>query len=188
MVLEDEKIIKLYWDRNQTAITTSEEKYGAYCHQVAWNILRQTEDADECVNDTWLKSWEAMPPERPKVLKYFFSAITRNLSLDYYKKSHRMKRGGGQGEVALEELSECISNGQTPEDEVMAEQLGVAINQFLKAQKERERNVFIRRYYFMETANEIGEKYGLSERNVLMILSRIRKSLKTYLVAEGFMN
>lgn len=186
MLLEDEKIIGLYWDRDQSAIAATDEKYGKYCYTVAWNILRMQEDCEECVNDTWLKAWDSMPPEKPNVLKYFLSAITRNLSLDVYKQKNRQKRGGGQMEVALEELSECLSSGETPEEKVLAEQLGASINTFLKAQKDRERNVFIRRYYFMETAKEIGDKYSLSESNVLMILSRMRKKLKSFLQEEGY--
>jgi len=186
VILEDGEIIALYWDRNQSAIQSSDEKYGKYCYTIAWNILRQKEDSEECINDTWLRAWNAMPPEKPLSLKFFLSSITRNLAFDIYKKMHRQKRGAGQIDIALEELAECISDNNNPENELMATELSKHINVFLKGLKDRDRNVFIRRYYFVESAAEIGKKYELSERNVLMILSRTRKKLKAFLSEEGY--
>ncbi|MCR5467601.1 MAG: sigma-70 family RNA polymerase sigma factor [Lachnospiraceae bacterium] len=185
--LQDREIIDLYWDRDQTAIQHTDEKYGKYCHTVAWNILRQNEDCEECVNDTYLKAWNAMPPERPAVLKFFLTAIVRNLSLDLYRKNHREKRGAGEIALALDELAECIPSDANPEEEAIGSELGKLINIFLGSISERDRNVFVRRYYFLETASEIGEKYMLKEANVLMILSRTRKKLAEFLGREGYM-
>ncbi|MCR5272555.1 MAG: sigma-70 family RNA polymerase sigma factor [Lachnospiraceae bacterium] len=153
---------------------------------IAWNILHQNEDCEECVNDTWLKAWNSMPPEKPDALKYFLSAITRNLSLDCYRRKHSQKRGGGQTDVVLEELEECLSRSVGPESEVLAKELTKIINGFLGDLSVRERKVFIRRYYFVESTAEIAKRYALTETNVRMILSRTRKKLAVILREEGY--
>ena len=107
--MEDQKIIELYFDRNETAISETDKKYGSYCHTIAYRILQNLPDAEECVNDTWLRAWNAMPPQRPSVLRQFLAKITRNLSLDRWRGANAEKRGGGEAALALEELGECVS-------------------------------------------------------------------------------
>ena len=107
--MDDHKIIDLYWARSQQAIAESDRKYGTYCRTIARNILPRLEDAEECVNDTWLRAWNAMPPQRPSVLQAFFGKLTRNLSLDRWRREHAAKRGGSQIELALDELEDCLA-------------------------------------------------------------------------------
>lgn len=184
--MTDEQIIDLYWSRDESAIKISDEKYGAYCFSVARSILDSSEDCEECVNDTWFKSWQAMPPSRPKVLKMFFAKITRNLSLDRYRISHARKRGSGQTAIALEELSEIVPAGSDVESEIDAKELGATINRYLHELKERDCNIFLRRYFYVEDTGTIAAKYGLTEKNVQMILYRARARLKEYLEKEGY--
>ena len=131
--MEDEKIISLYWERDERAITESAGKYGRYCSSIAMNILKSEPDAEECVNDTWLRAWNAMPPHRPSVLSVFLGKITRNLSFDRYKSLHRQKRGGGQIDMVLDELSEIVSGQSDPAETVMQEELQAEINRFLSS-------------------------------------------------------
>ena len=184
--MEDEKIVSLYWDRNEQAIAESAEKYGAYCHTVAWNILANREDAEECVNDTWLRAWAAMPPHRPAVLSAFFGKITRNLSFDRYKKLHREKRGGGQMDLVLEELSECVSGRSDPEAEWQARELTAEIGRFLAALPQEKRYLFILRYWYAESIPELAKRFSASENSVSVSLNRLRKKLKAHLLERGY--
>ena len=129
--MDDTQIIALYWQRSSDAIRASEEAYGAYCFTVANRIVENREDAEECVSDTWLRAWYAMPPEKPNYLRMFFAAITRNLSLDRVRASLTAKRGGGQAVLALEELSECVSGSPEVEDAIIAAELSASVNRFL---------------------------------------------------------
>ena len=104
--MEDAEIIELYFRRSEEAIAESDRKYGAYCSSIAWRILKSREDSEECVSDTWLRAWGAMPPARPRFLRAFFGKITRNLSLGRYERDHAAKRGGGEVSIALDELGE----------------------------------------------------------------------------------
>lgn len=184
--LSDEIIIDLYWARDERAIGETDRKYGPYCTGVAGRVLRSREDAEECVNDTWLKAWNAMPPQRPGILRAFLAKITRNLALDRYRADHARKRGTGETAVALDELAECLSGSEDTESAVLAQELGDLIDRFLRQQPERERNVFIRRYFFLETPGEIAERYGLTANHVSVTLNRVRGKLKKALEEEGY--
>lgn len=184
--MTDEQIIDLFWKRKETAIGEIQAKYGAYCFRVADNILKNREDSEECVNDTWLRVWNAIPPAYPKVLRMFLAKITRNLSFNRYQAKHRIKRGGGELEMVLEELEECLTDGFCLEEQVLARELGERINRFVRELPERNGNVFVRRYFYTETIEEIAERYGLTENHVAVILSRTRKALKAYLEREGY--
>lgn len=185
-MFSDEKIINLYWERDEKAISATDEKYGAYCMKIAKQILGSLEDSKECINDTWLRAWNVMPPNRPTILRGFLAKITRNLSLDRYRASRALKRGGDQVSVCLEELSECVSDRETVETIVLKKQLEQSLNRFVRGLPEVERNVFIRRYFFLDTGADIANKYGLKEANVRKILSRTRIKLREYLQKEGF--
>lgn len=182
----DEKIVELYWNRDENAISATAEKYGGYCSSIAGNILHSVEDCEECVNDTWLRTWYAIPPQRPRNLRMFLAKITRNLAFDRYKAQTADKRSG-EITVILDELAECITTGVTAEDHVIANALKDTVNRFVRKLPLREGNVFVRRYFFGETAEDIGNRYGLSAGNVMVILSRTRQKLRIHLKKEGFL-
>ena len=184
--VEDVGIIQLYWDRDESAITESSGKYGAYCASIARNILHSPPDEEECVSDTWLKAWNAMPPHRPGVLSAFFGKITRNLSFDRYKSLHRQKRGGGQMEAVLDELAECVSGVSSTEQTWDEKELAAEINRFLQGLSEEKRALFILRYWSAASLADIAERTGMSENNVSVNLNRIRTKLKTHLIERGF--
>ncbi len=184
----DAQIIDLYWNRDAQAISASMDRYGAYCFSVADGILNNAQDAEECVNDTWLKAWNAIPPTRPTVLKIFFAKITRHLSFDKCKAGKALKRGGGNIHLVLDELAECIADESDVEGQVDAKELGKVINQFVASLSEREQNLFVRRYFFSDPVKAIANRYGLSENAVHVTLSRIRKRLRSHLYKEGYFN
>ena len=169
--MTDKAIIGLFFARDEAAIRESDEKYGKYCRTVADNILQSPPDAEECVNDTWLAAWQNIPPKRPTVLKMFFAAITRNLALDRWRGIHAEKRGGGEMQTAMDELAEVVG-GSRAEDAVMLSELTGAINRYLGQLPARDRDVFLRRYFFCEDTRTIAARYTLREDNVLTILSR----------------
>jgi len=185
--MEDSRIVALYWQRNPDAIKETENKYGAYCFFIADNILHSKEDAEECVNDTWLKTWDAIPPQSPNKLQLFLAKITRNLSFNRYKARTAEKRGGGEVSLVLDELSECVVGDPTVEQVYAAKELSECIRLFVRALPERDGNVFVRRYFFTESVSEIAKKYALTENHVMVILSRTRKKLKKHLIKEGFL-
>ncbi|HEX3027792.1 MAG TPA: RNA polymerase sigma factor [Clostridia bacterium] len=183
--MEDSAIIELYWNRSETAISRTAEKYSSYCRRISMNILNNCEDADECVNDTYLHAWNAIPPNRPSVLRTWLGRITRNLSLDRYRKSRMQKRGCNEIELLFSELESCIpdtgSIGKSMEDSEIAQ----LISAFLKNNTEDNRLVFLRRYYYGDSILQIAERFEMSESKVKSILFRTRKVLKTYLEKEG---
>jgi len=185
--MEDRQIVELFWDRDQQALVHSQEKYGAYCTTVAQNILENKEDAQECVNDTWLCAWNTIPPNRPDNLRFYLAKITRNEALDRYRKHHAAKRGGGTTDLALEELSECVASREDPQRTCQAKELEAAINRFVRSLPARDGNVFLRRYFFLEEMDVIAKRCGTSRNNVSVILSRTRRKLKKYLEKEGLL-
>ena len=184
----DNEIVELYWQRDENAIRETDRKYGAYCFAVADNILHSKEDSEECVNDTWLKAWNTIPPQKPNKLRMFLAKITRNLSFNRYNARSAEKRGGGEIPAVLDELAECLESESDVAGEYEAKELEQHIRLFVRSLPERDGNVFVRRYFFNETIAEIAEKYGLSRDNVTVILSRTRKKLKTHLQREGYVS
>ena len=182
--MQDHEIIELYYQRDEQAIVKTGEKYGSYCTSIALNILHNAQDSEECVNDTWLCAWNSIPPANPPILRTYLGRITRNFAINRYKEQHRQKRGGNTAD-ALYELREIAS----PENEVQAyldkHEFERVFNAFLRSLPERDCNVFLRRYYFVETTQQIAKRYGLKQDNVLKILSRTRLKLKEYLKEEG---
>ena len=170
--MEDSQIVELYWQRNETAIKETNSKYGAYCFAIAENILHNKEDSEECVNDTWLKAWGAIPPQKPAKLQLFLAKITRNLSFNRYQARSAQKRGGGEIAFALDELAECIAGESDVESEFAVKELGESVRKFVRALPEQEGNVFLRRYFFTEPVTEIAKRYRMSENNVMVMLSR----------------
>jgi RNA polymerase sigma-70 factor (ECF subfamily) len=183
--VRDTEILDLYWNRDERAISESNKSFGGYCHSIAFNILHDREDSDECVNDTWLRAWNVMPPKRPDRLAIFLGTITRNLSIDRWKMKKAAKRGNGEMEVALDELAECIPAMHGTEEAVEAHELEHMINEFMHRLSERDCNVFLRRYYFLEEYSAISERYGLNINTVKTSLHRTRDKLREYLEKEG---
>ncbi len=183
--MKDAEILDLYWARDERAIAETQGAYGNYCHSIAWNILHDREDAAECVNDTWLRAWNAIPPGRPERFALFLGAVTRNLSLDRWKERHTMKRGGGKMTVVLDELAECIPDVRSTEEEVEAAELERLINAFLRTLSEKDCNVFLRRYWYAEEYREIAGRYGMNLNTVKTSLFRTRNRLREYLEREG---
>lgn len=182
--MKDEEIITLYWERDEKAITASAERYGSYCYSISYNILHNTQDAQECVNDTWLGAWKSMPPHRPNRLSVYLGKITRNLSLNRVKYYAAEKRGLGQTELALSELEECIPSGGNVDQIIEEMHLTQSVNRFLYAQPRQKRSIFIRRYWHLCSVKVIAKAYGMSESKVASLLFRMRNELKLYLEKE----
>lgn len=184
--MTDLEIIELYWNRNELAVSESNSKYGAYCFTVADTILLNREDSNECVNSTWFKAWNAIPPHRPEILKLFFAKITRNLAINKYRQAKTLSRGAGEFAASLDELRECVPDQNRIEYEIDKIALNESVNKFLKTLSERDCCVFLRRYFYSESVKEIAEYCNLTESNTLSILHRTRKKLKMYLEKEGY--
>lgn len=183
--MEDTQIVELYFNRNESAITETAQKYGKYCFSIAYNILMSRADAEETVNDTYLGAWRAIPPHRPQQLNTFLGKITRRLALMKWKARTAQKRGGGETAIALEELGECISDGDTPERMMEMKELSQHLNTFLKTVQDTEQRIFIRRYWYLYPVRTIAAEFGFSESKVKSMLSRTRKKLAAYLQKEG---
>ena len=157
--------------------------------KIANNILNDMEDSSESVNDTYLKAWNSMPPHRPSMLSTFLGKITRERSIDIYRRKHSQKRAGDFGSnytLCLDELSEIVEGGTSPEEAYDLKELGQAISDYLKSLPEKRRNVFVCRYFYMDPLQEIAQKSGLTVQNIKSILFRERKGLQAYLEKEGF--
>ncbi len=185
--MEDHQIVELYWQKNTDAISETANKYGAYCFAIADNILHDPEDSEECVNDTWLHAWDAIPPQRPNVLRMFLAKITRNLSFDRFNARNAEKRGGGEIALVLDELGECLGSETDTEAAYEVKELRRSIQRFVRALPERDGNVLVRRYFFAESTADIAKRYSLAEDNVMVILSRTRRKLKAHLLKEGYL-
>ena len=180
--MEDEKIVKLFWERNENAIRESEIKYGHYCYSIAYRILFSHEDSAECVNDTLNGAWNAIPPEWPKRLQSFLARITRNIAIDRLRYNSAQKRGA-EVENIIDEYWQCIPNQEAPFEDELA--LKVAINGFLESLDKRTRIIFMRRYWYAMSVKEIAKGMKLAEKHVSVILHRTRKKFKEYLAEEG---
>lgn len=180
--LPDEAIIALYFDRSEEAIAACQVKYGKTCHTIAYNILHSDEDAEECVSDTWLRAWNAIPPEKPARLGAWLSTVTRRLALTRYETKTAAKRYGGI-QASLEELAECVADGGlTIADEVA---LAGAINSFLASLPARTRMIFMRKYWYMDSIADIADKFGMTQSAVKVTLHRTREKFRKHLDKEG---
>lgn len=183
--MEDKAILELFWARSEDAIVETEHKYGRYCHYIAFNILNSHEDSEECVNDTCLKAWETIPPQRPNRLATFLGKITRNLALDRYKFNNRDKRGGSQLPLVFEELEAFVSVSDPAQDMVDEMVITDCINRFLGALPTEKRILFMRRYWHFSSIKDIARDFSISEGKVKMTLLRTRNELKQFLEKEG---
>ncbi|MCF0122688.1 MAG: sigma-70 family RNA polymerase sigma factor [Ruminiclostridium sp.] len=182
--MDDKQIVDLYWERSETAISKTAEKYGRYCHYIAFNVLHNDEDSEECVNDTYLNAWNSMPPHRPSVLKTFLGKLTRNLALNRYKHLTAEKRGSGQLPLIIEELNECLPATENKESIIDNMVLVDVFNRFLSTLSVEQRKIFMRRYWYISPVKEIAADYGMGESKVKMSLLRSRDKLKHLLEEE----
>ena len=185
--MTEASIIELYFARSEAAIDESERAYGSFCRRIAMNVLADHEDAEESVNDTWLAAWNAIPPTRPDSLKAYFGRLTRRISISRLRKRNAAKRGGGEAELAFEELSECIAAPDDPQRAVETAELIAALNAFLAALPETERDLFVARYFFTLPLAELSERFALRENTVKSKLRRTRQKLLQRLQKEGLL-
>lgn len=183
--MDDKQIIELFWQRNENAITQAKAQYGSYCFSVANNILHNAEDSEECLNDTFFRTWNCIPPQKPQNLKLFLAKIARNLALDRYKLKARKKRGNSEAEAVFEELNACIAASGSIEKQYEIKELCELINRFCSRLPKRECNIFVRRYFYVDSVPKIAKQYSIKEDNVYQILSRTRKKL-TALIREAY--
>ena len=183
--MEDNKIIQLYWNRDTDAIEITKQKYGRYCTAIAQNILNNNEDAEECLNDTYLKAWNSMPKIWPKQLSVYLGTITRNLSFNRYKKKYANKRGSGEIALVLDELAECVSGKELVERQIEEKELITYINSFINLLPREKRTIFVCRYWYSDSIAQIAQENNMSIGSVTMILKRTREKLKEYLINKG---
>ena len=184
--MEDERILDLYWLRDEAAIRETEQKYGNYLTKIAYGILANVEDSQESVNDTYLGAWNSIPPHHPCVLSAYLAKITRRCSIDIFRRRHREKRLGCEYALSLDELKDCVAAGNSPAETAELDELTRAIENYLRSLDREARTTFIARYFFLEPIREIAVCHRMSESKVKSLLFRIRKGLREYLIKEGF--
>ena len=183
--LPDDTIVNMYWDRNETAIKETDKKYGKYLYTISYNVLHDRLDCEECINDTYLTTWNRIPPARPNMFQRFLSKITRDISVDKYRKTHALRRIPSELVVSLDELDDCISC-MIPENEAeTVERISGVLNSYLREITERDRFIFVCRYYYSDTVAYIAKMTGVSDKTVYRELSRIRNGLRERLTKEG---
>ena len=183
-MIDDEKIIEMFFERNQQAIRELDNKYGKVCHTLSYNIVNSRSDAEECVNDAYLGAWNAIPPARHNPLLSYIVKIVRNISLKAYWKKEAAKRNS-ICTIAMQEIENCIADPKAVEDEVEARELARIIESFLDTLTVKERVIFMRRYAYIDTYVDIAKRVGISEKNVSVRLTLIRQKLKQYLIERG---
>lgn len=186
--MDDSNIVQLYWARSESAIAETSSKYGNYCYAIAYNILANREDADESVNDTYMSAWNSMPPHRPSVLSAYLGKITRRISIDKWRRQKADKRGGGELQLALDELSETVPSGYDVEQALEAEELARIIDAFIVALPDVERRVFVCRYWYLDPISSICNQIGFSRSKVKSMLQRTRGKMLVQLKKEGVLN
>lgn len=184
--MQDEKIIELYWERNESAIRETQTVYEKYLSKIIYNVLGNLQDSTECLNDTYFRIWNSIPPNRPAVFSTYIGKIARETAIDAYRKQNRSKRKASEYTLALDEISECVSGRENTEKAVEAKILGKEISSYLRTVSEDKRTVFIMRYYYADSVKDISKHMNMSESRVKSILHRMRKGLKKHLEKEGF--
>ena len=185
-VMSDEQIVELYWRRDERAIRETDRKYQHFLLTAAHNILRDAQDCEECLNDTYLGAWNAIPPARPKVLQAFLATIMRRTAIDCYKRKKRQKRIDSELTVALSEVEEFLADGSDPAAELDAHELGRVISEFIRALPQRRMYIFMSRYYTARPIGEIARLLGCSESTVNKEIAAIKRDLKEKLEKEGY--
>lgn len=184
--MDDKEIIALFLARDEGAIQAAQRQYGGYCAAIANGILDDRGAAEECVNDTWLKCWQSIPPQHPRSLKGFAGRIARNLALSVRRADMAQKRGGGQTALALDELSEVVSGGETPEGALDRQAFRGALDGFLATLPARDRDLFLRRYWYLDSVETLARRCSMTKTQVTTTLHRLRGKLRVHLQQEGF--
>lgn len=184
--MEDSEIVELYWRRDEEAVRETQRKYGRYLSKIAQNILSSREDGEEVANDTCLRAWNSIPPNRPDSLTAYLGKIARRLSIDVLRSRTREKRGAGEYALSLSELEECVPGGIGPEEGLELSLLAQAINGYLRTLAPQARDAFVARYFYLDPMKEVASQLGMSESKAKSVLYRTRQGLKTYLTQEGF--
>ena len=182
--MNDSQIVALFFDRDQRAIEETAAKYGSYCYAIVHSILQFKEDSEEAVSDTYLALWNAIPPHRPVVLRTFLGKIARRTALKQWEKNRAEKRGGGEVPLALEELSEYLSDENTPETAIEMAELTQILNEFLRKLPKEERQVFVSRYWYLDPIADIAKRFGYTQSKTKSMLSRTRAKLHAALIKE----
>ena len=185
-ILPDETIIDLYWQREERAIVATDQKYGKYLFKIAYNIIANRLDCEECLNDTYLNTWNAIPPKRPTAFSLFLTKITRNLALGKFRLNHASKRIPSELVMSLEELDECLLCTKSLEEEYLLQDMRRVLNEFLRTLTDRQMYIFIWRYYYSDKVKDIARMLEMSEATVRRELAIIRTGLKERLVKEGY--
>ena len=184
--MDDSVIVELYWQRSEQALRETQTKYEKYLYTTAYNILGSHEDSSECVNDTYMKAWQSIPPNKPEKLGAYLAAIVRNAAVSVFRRQNTASRAASQYTLSLDELAECVSGGESPEQSFDSKQLGAAISAYLSTLSAQAREIFVCRYYFGDSLGDIAGYTGSSEAKIKSTLFRARKGLKEYLTKEGF--
>lgn len=182
--MDDATIIDLFWARDEGAVSAAQSKYGAYCRTIALGILADSRDADECVNDAMLRLWNAIPPERPHSLRAFLGRITRNLAINALRDATRKKRGGGEAELALDELSDLLASPSSPERAVADAEITACIDRWLASLPREHRVAFVRRYWYLDSVPALATRMGWTKSKTASLLMRLRASLREALISE----
>lgn len=185
--MKDADIVALYWQRNEAALQQTQQQYGRYIRGIAHNILGDAADSEECLNDTLLKAWQAIPPQRPAALAPFLGRLARGAAIDRWRARSRQKRQGSQYALSLAEWEDCLPAPEKPEQTLEAGQLAAAVSAFLHDQKPAVRTAFVERYFYCDPLREIAARQGCSETAVKSMLFRARRALKRYLAKEGYL-
>ena len=186
--MDDSGIVELFWARSESAIAETHSKYGKYCYAIAYNILASKEDAEESVNDTYMNAWNSIPPRRPSVLSTYLGKITRRISIDKWRRRKAAKRGGGELQLALDELSDAVPSGYDVEQALEAAELARIIDAFIAALPDMERRVFVCRYWYLDPISSICNQFGFSQSKVKSMLQRTRGKMLVHLKKEGVFN
>ena len=184
--MNDEEIVRLYYERSEDGIAQSEQKYGRLCRSVIRRILPDERDAEECLSDVWIRTWNSIPPEKPRVLGAFLARIARNLALNRYKAKSAQKRQGDAFALSLDELNDCAVSLPDPESETAAAELGASISAFLRTQSEEVRSMFVLRYFYCESIEELSARFRCGESRIKTTLLRTRRKLREHLIKEGY--
>lgn len=182
--MDDSQIVDLYFARSETAIQKTDSKYGGYCYKIAYGILANREDSEESVSDTYLSAWNCIPPRRPARLSTFLGKLTRNIAIDRWRKGNAKKRGSGEADIALEELGECVSGQPSAEAALLRKEVIASLNRFLSGLPNDERDVFLCRYWYVNSLEEISGKTGFSVSKIKSMLHRTRLKLSRQLEKE----
>ena len=185
-VLADEDIGALYFDINESAIDETDKKYGKYLYTIAYNIIHDSMDCEECLDDTYISTWNRIPPTRPKILKVFLSKIMRDVAVDRYRKDSAKKRVPSELTVSLEEISECFSFTSSAEEEFLVRQVSIVLNGYLRTLDKRKLCIFICRYYYADSVKDIAKMFRVSETTVFRDLAAVREGIKEKLLEMGY--